>query len=295
MYLQPPLFCCRSHGGTLEFYSNSSFRQLPPVLTEQRQAELCETMQQGLAAQEALSNGDQSARLIELRIAGERAKEEFVRSNLKLVLTTARRYPTSTHVSIEDLISEGTLGLIRAVEKFDPSKGFKFSTYAMNWIQSFMGKSLDKASAVYIPPDRSNLARRALGRGDDINNMSEVDQQAIAALKIKSLDQSAVGHFDGGFEGYNYALSVTDEYPSEMSHPVIEAVLFDAFAILPSYLAEAVKIRFGLHDEGHKQTFDVVARRQGVCNETARKRVSKGLNEMRTVTKQHPQLAGIEI
>ena len=94
---------------------------------------------------------------------GRAAKDRFIRANLRLVVSIARRYPLPPGMELLDLIQEGNLGLEHAVDKFDWRKGFKFSTYATFWIRQAIGRALDqKASLVRLPGDRSASLRAAL-------------------------------------------------------------------------------------------------------------------------------------
>ncbi len=108
------------------------------------------------------------------RKKGAEAKDAFLTANLRLVVANARRYANTSGIDFLDLIQEGNLGLIRAVEKFDWRKGFKFSTYATFWIRQAIGRALDqKASLVRLPGDRSASLRAALravsGNGDELD------------------------------------------------------------------------------------------------------------------------------
>ena len=95
--------------------------------------------------------------------AGARAKDRFIRSNLRLVVSIARRYPLPQGMDLGDLIQEGNLGLEHAVDKFDWRRGFKFSTYATFWIRQAIGRALDqKGSLIRIPGDRAASLRSAL-------------------------------------------------------------------------------------------------------------------------------------
>ena len=103
------------------------------------------------------------------------AKDRFIRANLRLVVSVARRYPLPPGMELLDLIQEGNLGLEHAVDKFDWRKGFKFSTYATFWIRQAIGRALDqKASLVRLPGDRSASLRAALravsGDGDELDD-----------------------------------------------------------------------------------------------------------------------------
>ena len=102
------------------------------------------------------------------------AKDRFIRANLRLVVSIARRYPLPQGMDLLDLIQEGNLGLEHAVDKFDWRRGFKFSTYATFWIRQAIGRALDqKASLVRLPGDRSASLRAALrqpsGEGEELD------------------------------------------------------------------------------------------------------------------------------
>src|SRR4029078_7715039 len=121
-----------------------------------------------------LEPAEKSRELRQAVKAAAAAKDRFIRSNLRLVVSVARRYPMPPGMELLDLIQEGNLGLEHAVDKFDWRKGFKFSTYATFWIRQAIGRALDqKASLVRLPGDRSASLRAALrqvsGDGDELD------------------------------------------------------------------------------------------------------------------------------
>lgn len=110
-----------------------------------------------------MKKGQRSAALRKDLRDAKRAKDRFIRANLRLVVSIARRYPLPQGMDLLDLIQEGNLGLEHAVDKFDWRRGFKFSTYATFWIRQAIGRALDqKASLIRIPGDRSANLRAAL-------------------------------------------------------------------------------------------------------------------------------------
>src|SRR5688572_31646010 len=145
-----------------------------PLLTAEDERELSRVIETGREAAEKLESGKRSADLKAAVAAAAAAKDRFIRANLRLVVSIARRYPLPQGMDLLDLIQEGNLGLEHAVDKFDWRRGFKFSTYATFWIRQAIGRALDqKASLIRIPGDRSASLRAALrqvsGDGDELD------------------------------------------------------------------------------------------------------------------------------
>jgi len=143
-------------------YSETSDRyaalQGRSLLTKGEEAELGRAIQEGYAAATRLADEDLSEHerkhLCELAEKGRRARDDFVAANLRLVLSVVRRYRFrwAGRVDEDDVLQMGAIGLIRAVEKFDWTKGFKFSTYATWWIKQAIEQSLDADGAIRLPP-----------------------------------------------------------------------------------------------------------------------------------------------
>lgn len=129
-----------------------------PLLDAAKEVELSQTIEAGVYARQILdeevesdAGGATREELEALVTEGERAKDVFIRSNLRLVVAVARRYPRSG-LPLLDLIQEGNAGLVRAVEKFDYAKGFKFSTYATWWIRQAITRSIaDQSRTIRLP------------------------------------------------------------------------------------------------------------------------------------------------
>src|SRR6478735_9121828 len=129
-----------------------------PLLDAAKEVELSQTVEAGVYARQILDGsvdskaGGATREELEALVAdGERAKDVFIRSNLRLVVAVARRYPRSG-LPLLDLIQEGNAGLVRAVEKFDYAKGFKFSTYATWWIRQAITRSIaDQSRTIRLP------------------------------------------------------------------------------------------------------------------------------------------------
>ncbi|MEX0757445.1 MAG: sigma-70 family RNA polymerase sigma factor, partial [Acidimicrobiia bacterium] len=127
------------------------------LLTAEQEVELAQRIEAGEEAAERLEKGDYSGKKEEIELRrherkGREAKDAFLTANLRLVVANARRYANTSGIDFLDLIQEGNLGLIRAVEKFDWRKGFKFSTYATWWIRQAITRAIaDKSRTVRIP------------------------------------------------------------------------------------------------------------------------------------------------
>src|SRR6478672_11824505 len=133
------------------------------LLNAAEERELAQIIEAGVEARKRLEAGESSPELRRAVAKAASAKDRFIRANLRLVVSVARRYPLPPAMDLLDLIQEGNLGLEHAVDKFDWRKGFKFSTYATFWIRQAIGRALDqKASLVRIPGDRSASLRAAL-------------------------------------------------------------------------------------------------------------------------------------
>src|SRR5687768_17903505 len=149
---------------------------LVPLLDAAKERELSQLVEAGHAAQARIDAGERATAELKRAVReAARAKDHFIRANLRLVVSIARRYPLPPGMDLLDLIQEGNLGLEHAVDKFDWRKGFKFSTYAAFWIRQAIGRALDqKASLVRLPSERSASLRAALrqvsGDGDELDD-----------------------------------------------------------------------------------------------------------------------------
>src|ERR1700712_3018245 len=145
------------------------------LLDAAKERELSQIIERGRESQNRLNAGERGVELKRAVRAAAVAKDHFIRANLRLVVSIARRYPLPAGMDLLDLVQEGNLGLEHAVDKFDWRKGFKFSTYATFWIRQAIGRALDqKASLVRLPGDRSASLRAALrqvsGDGDELDD-----------------------------------------------------------------------------------------------------------------------------
>lgn len=165
-------------------------------LTREDEHDLCEKIKAGMAAQKKIKNGSKNKGLPALVAIGEEAKTRFVLSNLKLVVSIARRY-NKDFLTLSDLVQEGTMGLMRAVEKFDSSKGFKFSTYASWWIKQALTRASYGKNQIRIPVWRMPLAKEierlvedGVTSNEDIADLLDVTLDQV--LKARSLPKVTV-------------------------------------------------------------------------------------------------------
>jgi RNA polymerase primary sigma factor len=251
-----------------------------PLLTAEEERELAKQIEAGVAARARLDAGETSAELRRAARKGAAAKDRFIRANLRLVVSVARRYPLPPGMELLDLIQEGNLGLEHAVDKFDWRKGFKFSTYATFWIRQAIGRALDqKASLVRLPGDRSASLRAALravsGDGDELD---EEHARLHRLTTPTSLDRTI------GDDDSNELIDLlADDMPTPEAAVIDrleEEMVTDLLSVLDSRARYAVEQRFGLHD-GRKRSYREVGEELGVTAEAARRLVKRAVNAVR--------------
>src|SRR5215475_2019490 len=250
---------------------------LVPLLTADEERELSQAIERGREARERLEAGARPNREIRKAIAAAAAaKDRFIRANLRLVVSIARRYPLPPSMELLDLIQEGNLGLEHAVDKFDWRKGFKFSTYATFWIRQAIGRALDqKASLVRLPGDRSASLRAALRQASGDGEELDAESARLHRLSTPvSLDRSV---------GEDGDTTLVDLIPNDQGTPedavmaqVDGELLDELLATLDKRARFAVEARFGLLD-GRRQSFREVGENLGVTAEAARRRLERAV------------------
>jgi RNA polymerase primary sigma factor len=251
-----------------------------PLLNAQEERQLSQTIERGRDARTRLDAGERGRDLHRAVAEAAAAKDRFIRANLRLVVSVARRYPLPPGMELLDLIQEGNLGLEHAVDKFDWRKGFKFSTYATFWIRQAIGRALDqKASLIRLPGDRSAGLRAALrqvaGDGD------ELDDELARLHRLTtptSLDRT-IGDDDSN--------ELIDLLPD--ANPGPEALVLaraeenevtSLLDVLDPRAKYAVEQRFGLQD-GRRRSYREVGEELGVTAEAARRLVKRAVNTVR--------------
>jgi RNA polymerase primary sigma factor len=253
---------------------------LVPLLTAAEERELSQIIEKGQKAREQMANGEDSIELRRADRAAAKAKDRFIRANLRLVVSVARRYPLPPSMELLDLIQEGNLGLEHAVDKFDWRKGFKFSTYATFWIRQAIGRALDqKASLVRLPGDRSASLRAALrqvaGDGDELDD----EHARLYRLTTPTSLDRTVGDDDGS----ELIDLIADDKPSPeqvLVNNESEQLVTDLLNVLDTRARYAVEQRFGLQD-GRKRSYREVGEELGVTAEAARRLVKRAVNTVR--------------
>ena len=250
------------------------------LLNAQEERELSQTIERGVEARLRKEEGETGRELDRTIREAAAAKDRFIRANLRLVVSVARRYPLPPGMELLDLIQEGNLGLEHAVDKFDWRKGFKFSTYATFWIRQSIGRALDqKASLVRLPGDRSASLRAALrqvsGDGDELDD----DHARLHRLTTPTSLDRTIGDDDSN--------ELIDLLPDANPGPELEVMakaeeemVTGLLDILEPRAKYAVEQRFGLSD-GIKRSYREVGEELGVTAEAARRLVKRAINAVR--------------
>ncbi|MCC5951945.1 MAG: sigma-70 family RNA polymerase sigma factor [Acidimicrobiia bacterium] len=253
---------------------------LVPLLTAEEERELAQIIEAGRDAAAAIEAGDASAANKRRVRAAANAKDRFIRSNLRLVVSVARRYPLPPGMELLDLIQEGNIGLEHAVDKFDWRKGFKFSTYATFWIRQAIGRALDqKASLVRLPGDRSASLRAALrqssGDGDELDD----EHARLHRLTTPTSLDRTIGDDDSN-ELIDLLADANPTPEAEVLGRLEEEMVTDLLSVLDQRARFAVEQRFGLND-GRKRSYREVGEELGVTAEAARRLVKRAVNTVR--------------
>jgi RNA polymerase primary sigma factor len=252
-----------------------------PLLTAQEERELSQIIERGRDAQARIDAGERATRELRKQVAeAAAAKDRFIRANLRLVVSVARRYPLPPSMELLDLVQEGNLGLEHAVDKFDWRKGFKFSTYATFWIRQAIGRALDqKASLIRLPGDRSASLRAALRASSTEGEELDAEMAELHRLTSPTSLDRPVGDDDGSqlLDLIGDAKPGPEELVLAREEDAMVASLLD---VLDSRARYAVEARFGLQD-GRKQSYREVGDTLGVTAEAARRLVKRAVIAVR--------------
>jgi RNA polymerase primary sigma factor len=273
-----------------------------PLLNAEQEVELAKRIEAGLFAEEKLSSNEEfdlDTRLDLEWIAadGKRAKNHLLEANLRLVVSLAKRY-TGRGMLFLDLIQEGNLGLIRAVEKFDYTKGYKFSTYATWWIRQAITRAMaDQARTIRIPVHMveviNKLARvqrqllQDLGREPTPEELAkELDMTPDKVLEVQKYGREPISlHTPLGEDGDSEFGDLIEDseaiVPADaVSFTLLQEQLESVLETLSAREAGVIRMRFGLQD-GQQKTLDEIGKVYGVTRERIRQIESKTMSKLR--------------
>jgi RNA polymerase primary sigma factor len=276
------------------------------LLNAEQEVELAKRIEAGLFAAEKLRQADAGEikmtktvrRDLEwLTADGQRAKDHLLEANLRLVVSVAKRY-TGRGMAFLDLIQEGNLGLIRAVEKFDYTKGYKFSTYATWWIRQAITRAMaDQARTIRIPVhmvEQINKLTRVqrqmlqdLGREPTAEELAtELDMTPDKVVEIQGYAREPVSlEQNVGDEGDSQLGDFIEDADAPIAAEVVsfgllQRELDSVLKTLPEREAAVVALRFGLTD-GQPRTLDEIGKEFGLTRERIRQIEAKTLSKLR--------------
>ncbi len=273
-----------------------------PLLNAEMEVELAKRIEAGLFSEEKLAKGGKlSPKIVEelewIAEDGRRAKNHLLEANLRLVVSLAKRY-TGRGMLFLDLIQEGNLGLIRAVEKFDYTKGYKFSTYATWWIRQAITRAMaDQARTIRIPVHMveviNKLARvqrqmlQDLGREPTPEELAkELDMTPEKVIEVQKYGREPISlHTPLGEDGDSEFGDLIEDseaiVPADaVSFTLLQEQLHAVLDTLSEREAGVVSMRFGLTD-GQPKTLDEIGKVYGVTRERIRQIESKTMSKLR--------------
>ncbi|MEZ0163779.1 RNA polymerase sigma factor [Kineococcus sp. LSe6-4] len=272
------------------------------LLNAEQEVELAKRIEAGLFAEEKLHSGDDIDPIFKRELwwiseDGRRAKNHLLEANLRLVVSLAKRY-TGRGMLFLDLIQEGNLGLIRAVEKFDYTKGYKFSTYATWWIRQAITRAMaDQARTIRIPVHMveviNKLARvqrqmlQDLGREPTPEELAkELDMTPEKVVEVQKYGREPISlHTPLGEDGDSEFGDLIEDseavVPADaVSFTLLQEQLHSVLDTLSEREAGVVSMRFGLTD-GQPKTLDEIGKVYGVTRERIRQIESKTMSKLR--------------
>jgi RNA polymerase primary sigma factor len=277
-----------------------------PLLTAEQEVTLAQRIEAGLHATERLElepnlTEEAQASLEAVATDGQLAKRQLTEANLRLVVSIAKRY-VGRGMALLDLVQEGNLGLIRAVEKFDYTKGFKFSTYATWWIRQAITRAIaDQARTIRIPVHMVETMNKVLriqrqmlqelGREPTVDEVAiKVEMTPDRVREIQRIAQepvsleTPVGEEDDSFLGDFVEDPAAIAPATAAARALLTEAIVEALEELNDRERQVVRLRFGL-DDGQVRTLEEVGKEFGVTRERIRQIESKTLAKLRHPTR----------
>ena len=280
-----------------------------PLLTAGQEVDLAKRIEAGLFAEDKLAGGSgvlpagQRTDLERVAEDGRRAKDHLLEANLRLVVSLARRYAGRGMLFL-DLIQEGNLGLIRGVEKFDYTRGYKFSTYATWWIRQAIARAMAEQSRtirlpVHMAEAVSTLARvrrqllQDLGREPTPGELAAgLDMPPQRLIEVQKYAREPISlHTPLGEDGDSELGDLIEDseaiQPAEAaSFTLLREQLHAVLGTLSEREADVVSMRFGLTG-GQPKTLDEIGKAYGVTRERIRQIESKAMSKLRNPSRSH--------
>ena len=290
---------------TLTVYLNEIGKH--PLLTKEDEIRLSNQIREGQEASKQMEASDyrdlDELQKLERRVKrSDRAKEKFILGNLRLVVSVAKKYPITGSLELEDLIQEGNIGLMKAVDKFEYQRGYKFSTYATWWIRQSITRAVaDQSRTIRIPVhmvEQINKILRVSRRlvqekgveptSDDIAKELDMDTDKVNEILKASQDPISLEAPIGEEQDLNLADLIEDqnaESPqNSASKNLLKSQIIEVLETLSPRERQVIEYRFGINDS-RPRTLEEVGQTFGVTRERIRQIEAKALRKLRHPTR----------
>lgn len=269
-----------------------------PLLTSEREAELGRAIAAGRAAAQEISAGRETSLARDAVARGKQSRDQMASANYRLVWSWAAKFSAMTGIDRLDLFQDGVIGLLRAIDKFDPEAGFRFSTYAVHWIRQAIQRSVaDKGRTVRLPVwvhdqvlrlgRATSLLWREHGTRPSIAKLAEelaMDQDRVAFLQVLtdvipvSLDAHTLG---GDGDPLVETIACEQETPEQRAErEELAEIVRQAIRTLPRGMREIMFRRTGIGN-GKGESLESIASTFGVTRERIRQLEAKGIEKLR--------------